>query len=100
MLDTHVICRAREVLLERGAWRMFNRSLFISFWLGCLTGAFAQETARRLSPPGEVICGYAGNYFAIEASQVKQGLSVQLLAGDAVAAKPVPLRFRVSQMPQ
>jgi hypothetical protein len=79
---------------------MLNRSLLISFWLGCLPGAFAQETARRLVPPGEVICGYAGSYFAIEASQVKQGLSVQLLAGDAVASQPVPLRFRVSQMPQ
>jgi hypothetical protein len=79
---------------------MLNRSLLILLWLGCATVALAQETVRRLAPPGEVICGYAGNYFAIEASQVKQGLSVQLLAGDAVASQPVPLRFRVSQMPQ
>lgn len=77
-----------------------DRVLFIAFVLGCSTGAFARETAGQLTPPGEVICGYAGSYFAIEASRVKQGLSVQLLAGDVEVARPVPLRFRVSQMPQ
>ena len=79
---------------------MLNRLLVISFWLSGSTGAFAQETSGRLSPPGEVICGYAGSYFAIEASRVQQGLSVQLLAGEAAVSQPVPLRFRVSQMPQ
>ena len=77
-----------------------NRLLFIVIGLGCATGVVAQETIGRLSPPGEAICGYAGSYFAIEASQVKQGLSVQLLAGDAEDSRPVPLRFRVCQMPQ
>lgn len=31
---------------------------------------------------------------------MKQGLSVEMLAGDTLVAQPVPLRFRVSQKPQ
>ena len=79
---------------------MLIRFLLISLWLGCLTGAVAQESAARLTPPGEVICGYARSYSAIESSRVKQGLCVQLLAGEAVVSQPVPLRFRVCQLPQ
>ena len=62
--------------------------------------AVAQCEPSRPFPPGEVVCGYAGSYLAIEAGQVRQGLSVEMLAGDAVVAQPVPLRFRVSQKPQ
>jgi len=76
------------------------RVVLIAFWFGWPAAAIAQGTAGRLTPPGEVICGYAGSYFAIEASRVKQGLSVQLLAGEAEVSQPVPLRFRVVQMPQ
>jgi hypothetical protein len=79
---------------------MLNRLVVISVWLGCCTCVLSQEAAKRLSPPGEAICGYAGSYSAIEASQVKQGLSVQLLVGDVADSQPVPLRFRVCQMPQ
>jgi len=77
-----------------------NRISFIAPWLFCAAGAVAQVVASQFLPPGEVICGYSGRYFAIEASRVTQGLSVQLLAGDAEVARPVPLRFRVYQMPQ
>lgn len=76
------------------------RVVLIALCFGWPAIAVAQETLGRSIPPGEVICGYAGSYFAIEASRVKQGLSVQLLAGEAAVSQPVPLRFRVSQMPQ
>lgn len=72
----------------------------VALWLGWTARAVAQSPADGFIPPGEAICGYAGSYFAVEADRVKQGLSVQLLAGDAEASRPVPLRFRVSQMPR
>src|SRR5688572_3578137 len=87
-------------IMRRHGPHMSDRSLIILLSLGCLSGAFARETDRRRVPPGEVICGYSGNYFAIEASRVKEGLSVQLLAGDLEVSRPAPLRFRVCQMPQ
>ena len=86
--------------LTRWDRHMLIRFLVISLGLGCSIGAVAQKSAARLIPPGEVICGYAGSYFAIEASQVRKGLSVQLLVGQAVVSQPVPLRFRVCQQPQ
>ena len=78
---------------------MLNRLLLLSLCYGCSVGLPAQQTSGRLAPPGEAICGYEGSFFAIEASRVKQGLSVQLLAGDATVSKPVPFRFRVCQLP-
>jgi len=62
--------------------------------------AFFPRTGHAQLVPGEVICGYGGSYLAVEANRVKQGLSVQLLAGDAEVSRPAPLRFRVCQMPQ
>jgi hypothetical protein len=72
---------------------------WIALWFGCTTLVSAQSPSGGFLPSGEAICGYSGSYFALEADQAKQGLSVQLLAGEAEAARPVPLRFRVSQMP-
>lgn len=67
---------------------------------GCALSFIAQGEPARPFPPGEAVCGYAGSYLSLAAGQVKQGLSVEMLAGDAVAPQPVPLRFRVSQKPQ
>lgn len=72
----------------------------IAIWIGCGVIALAQAPMGRLAPPGEAICGYAGSYFAIEASQVREGLAVQLLAGEAIALQPAPLRFRVVDLPR
>lgn len=57
-------------------------------------GAIAAAPAPR-----EAICGYAGSYRALEAGAVQQGLTVEMLVGDAAAAQPVPLRFRVIHRP-
>ena len=51
-------------------------------------------------PLDEAICGYAGRYYSVESKGVKQGLSVEMLAGEISAGQVVPLRFRVNQKPR
>jgi hypothetical protein len=77
-----------------------NRVFIIALWLAGLARPVAQPIGGQLMPPGEAICGYAGSFYAMEASRVKQGLSVQLLAGEASVLQPTPLRFRVFELPQ
>lgn len=73
---------------------------FIGLLVGSALSLIAQGEPARSFPPGEAVCGYAGSYLALTAGQVKLGLSVEMLAGEALVSQPVPLRFRVSQKPQ
>jgi hypothetical protein len=53
----------------------------IVFFLGGALSGIGQGLPSRPMPAGEAICGYAGSYVAVEAGQVKQGLSVEMFAG-------------------
>ncbi len=78
---------------------MQNCFSFVAVALVCVAALFPKTALAQLIP-GEAVCGYGRRYSAVEANSVKQGLSVQLLAGDVEASRPAPLRFRVGQLPQ
>jgi hypothetical protein len=67
--------------------------------LAALSGS-AQPGAVPILPLNEEICGFTRNYFRYNAEQVRQGLAVELLVGDAQANHPVTLRFLVNLKPR
>ncbi len=50
--------------------------------------------------PDEEICGFTGNVLRFDAASVRQGLAVELLAGDVQAHHPATLRFLVNLKPR
>jgi hypothetical protein len=54
----------------------------------------------QIVPGGEPVCGYATATRQLRATDVRQGLTVQWLGGDATAGELAPLRFRVVRQPQ
>lgn len=60
----------------------------------------AQPVETRGLPATEAICGYAGGVRSLSAGKIQQGISVEMLAGDAEAGVTLPLRFRVTRQPQ
>lgn len=60
----------------------------------------AQLVKIRQLPGDEAVCGYAGGMRMLTAENVRQGLAVELLAGEAVMSVATPLRFRVTRKPQ
>lgn len=51
-------------------------------------------------PTNEAVCGYFDRRVVIPATGRPAGLSVEMLAGDAVVGQPTPIRFRVVLKPQ
>jgi hypothetical protein len=61
----------------------------------------AQNAARSSSAEADPVCGFtAGPHFYYEANQVRQGLGVDLIVGEAQINRPVTLRFFVHQKPR
>jgi hypothetical protein len=59
------------------------------------------QQASPAPPSSDPICGFiTGPHFYYEASQVKEGLAVDLLVGNAGAHQPITLRFFVNQKPK
>ena len=79
---------------------MVKSSWLICLWLLSSLCGFSQVAASRLPSPGEAVCGYAASFQRVEPGRRRSGLSVELLAGDAIVNQPLPLRFRVVQKPQ
>lgn len=80
--------------------KAFN-SIWIWLFLGGLCAGFSQETLPSNSLVGDPVCGFiAGPHFTCEAAEVKQGLTVELLAGDVRAGQPATLRFLVEERPR
>jgi hypothetical protein len=63
--------------------------------------SLAQGTTGGTSAAADPICGFTlGPHFYYEANQVRQGLSVDLIVGEAQTNQPVALRFFVHQKPR
>jgi len=64
-------------------------------------GVAAQPNSPSPALQPDPICGFiAGPHHYLEAAAVKQGLAVELLAGDVHAGQPVTLRFFVHDRPR
>jgi len=65
-----------------------------------IVAASAQQPKPLLSPTTEAVCGFiAGKAYYLEASDVKQGLAVDMFVGDARVGQPTKLRFYINQKP-
>src|SRR5437660_638459 len=75
-------------------------AVILVLWCAVFIGSAAQESGP-VSPPGGAICGFiAGPHYSYEDAQVKQVVSVNLLAGDARIDQPITLRFFVNEKPR
>lgn len=96
-----VRCAAIQFLVE--VWQLIQARIQRCCGLGLVLGVvFCGHGIGAIAAapaPREAICGYAGSYRALEAGAIQQGLTVEMLVGDAAAAQPVPLRFRVIRRP-
>lgn len=73
-------------------------------WMSVLLLAAVDTPAQLVKtsqlPGDEAVCGYAGAMRKLTAENVRQGLAVELLAGEAAMSVTTPLRFRVTRKPQ
>src|SRR5581483_9635491 len=61
----------------------------------CLAMTLAAQENAAIDP----VCGFKAKHFYLDAGGVRQGLNVDLLAGDVAAGRPTVLRFSITRQP-